>query len=417
MAINTQYINFASGETLSFNINRNGYYIESVQEAINLSKQIHDNMVAPLFRIFVLYDDETVNYEIPREDIKIGGSYSENYQNGQRRTLTFTLYNHSGQYNPDINFLPVNTRIRFEMGCEFLDDTILWVTKGIFIVNSVSPNDTPQGREVTVSCGDKFSLFEGLSGRLPSAYEITVDTDIEEVLKSFLVMDMGNGVIFDSKPMIYHSVFKGKKTQCSFSKDAGDSLGSLILELATQLSAEIFYNANGILVVIPNSDVTNDDNKPLLDNFNTENGDIAQLAFNISYEQIVNKIIVIGSSNTGGIYEAVAINDRAESPYCYQKIGYRTGNIIRDSTISSQYLAQERANYELRSQMILKTSTNANVLFNPLLEVNNLIAITDPFFNMTNDRFLLQSISCSLDYSGQMTITFTNINNLPFTVR
>ena len=382
MAISTQYINFASGETLSFNINRNGSYIESVTEVIDLSRQIHENMISPLFRIFVLYDDETINYEIPSENIKIGGSYNENYQNGLRRTLSFTLYNHSGQYNPDINFLPINTRLRFEMGCEFLDDTILWVTKGIFIVNSVSTTDTPQGREVTVSCGDKFSLFEGLSGRLSSAYEVNVDTDIEEVLRSFLVMDMGNGSIFDSKPMIYHSSFKGKKTQCSFSKDAGDSLASLILELTTQLSAEIFYNANGNLVIIPNSDVVNDDNKPLLDVYNTEDGDIVQLNFNIAYEQVVNKIIVIGTSSTGGIYEAVSLNNNAESPYCCQRIGYRTGNIIRDSTISSQYLAQERADYELRSQMILKTSTSANVLFNPLLEVNNLIAINDSFFDL-----------------------------------
>ena len=417
MAVNTRYINLASGETLSFSVMRNGHYIESAQEAINLIDQIRDNSISSLFRIFILYDDETIKQEIPQEDIKLGGSYSENYQNGQRRTLSFTLYNHSGQYNPDINFLPVGTRLRLEMGTEFLDGTILWITKGIFVVNSITTTDTPQGREVNISCGDKFSLFEGLSGKLPSAYEVQTGADIKEVLQSLLLMDMGNGVVFDSKEMIYYHSFEDKKTQCSFSKNAGETIGSLILELTTQLSAEIFYNANGNLVVIPNADVVNDDTKPLLCVFNTEEGDISQLSFNIDYNQIINKIIVIGNSSTGGVFEAVALNDNAASPYCYQKIGYRTGNIIHDSVISSQYLAQERADYELRMQMILKTSTTANILFNPLLEVNNLIAITDPFFDLVKERFLLQSISCSLDYSNQMTIVFSNLNNLPFTVR
>jgi hypothetical protein len=46
--------------------------------------------------------DETERYEIPNEDI-IGGSYSENYQSGQRRTLSFQLNNNNGEYTPSIN--------------------------------------------------------------------------------------------------------------------------------------------------------------------------------------------------------------------------------------------------------------------------------------------------------------------------
>lgn len=408
-------INLSSGETSLVSFSSSSGVLESSNRFIDLAEQIHDNMVASVFRLYVLFDDETINYEIPSEDIKLGGNYSENYQNGQRRTLSFSLYNDSGKYNPDINVFPVGTKIRFDMGAQLFDNSTLWFTKGVFVINNITPSNTPSGREVAVSCGDKFSLFEGLLGKLPSSYEIPTNTDIQEVLQSLLVTDPGNGVILDPKPLIYHSSFSGKRTQCSISKSAGDTVASLISELALQLSAEYFYNSVGNLVLIPQSEVIDDFNKPLLYVFEDE--DLSQLSFSLAYTSIVNRVIVVGTSSSGGVYEAVAVNDNTESPYCYQRIGYRTGDIIRESGITTKQLAQERADYELRSQVILKTSSTANILFNPLLEVNNLIGVSDRFFELIKERFLLQSISCSLDFSNQMSITFSNLNNLPFVVK
>ena len=130
--------------------------------------------------------------------------------------------------------------------------------------------------------------------------------------------------------------------------------------------------------------------------------------------QIINRIIVVGSSNNSGVHKYVALNDDPGSPLCYQRIGYRTGNIINDTNITSDFLAKERAEYELRQQLIIKSSSNASVLFNPLLSVNNLIAISDDSFNLSRERFLITGLSCSLDFSSQMNISFSNIRNLPF---
>ena len=418
MGVKTRYLNFASGETLSFEVLSNESYIDSTQTAFDLAQQIHDNMVSSTFRIFVLYADETIHYEIPKDDIKVGGSYQENYQNGLRRTLSFTVYNYDGKYTPGVNNFGVGTRLRFEMGANLANGQTVWISKGVFVITSVTTNNTPRGREVQISCGDKFSLYEtGGLGTLTSPYEIGVDILIEDVIRTLQLYDIGNGTVIDPKPMIFHSSLRGKKTQCSVSKNMGDNIGSLLLEMATQLSAEMFYNSNGNLVVLPIQTVTNDTNKPLVYSFNAEDGDISQLSFGLDYSRVINRIIVVGNTSTGGVFQAVAVNNDPESPYCYQRIGYHTGAVIRDSAIYSQYLAQERANYELRVQSILKTTVTANVLFNPLLEVNNLIAITDPFFDLLKERFLLQSVSCPLDFSNQMSISFSNLNNLPFTVR
>jgi len=412
----TQYISSASGDTVLVTTEKKGGMVSLDTDVETIKWGIKNNITTSCFRIFVLYPDETINYEIPLEDIGIGGSYSENYQNGQRRSLSFTLYNYDGKYTPNINTFWAGTRLRFDMGLRVSDDVIYWFKKGVFVINSITPSMTESSRTVSISAADKFSLFEGSTGTLSSTYEIPTGTDIQSLIHDILRTDMGNGSVLDPQDLIYHSSFNGKKTQAKISKNAGENFASLLLEIATQLSAEVFYNSNGNLVYIPINEVTTDQDKPLIYSFETSKGDISQLDFSLDYNSIINRVIVIGSSESNGTYLSDKKNDDPASPLCGKRIGYRTGNIINDANIYSQVLADERAEYELRQVLILKSTTSANVVFNPFLEVNNVITISDDFFNLTYERFLLQSVSCSLDFSNQMSISFSNLNNLPFVV-
>lgn len=416
MNIITQYFNFASGEMLPVTIETSDHYIDATVDIQDLIWRINHSLTTPLFRIFILYPDETIKEEIPRNMIKSGGTYNENYQNGQRRSLSFTVYNQGGDYTPDINQLWAGTKLRFDVGIKISEHTTYWFQKGIFIITNTTPILSPNAREVQITAKDKFGMFEDNTGKLESTYEIKYGNNIKNILSSILLRDLGNGFVFDPKPMLYHSSLEKSITQVTISKNAGDTLASILLELATQLSAEIFYNGNGNLVITPISDVTLDADKPLLCNYNTAEGEINGLSFNLDYNSIINKVIVIGASNETGTHIAEAINNDSKSPLCSQRVGIRTGNIINDPNIYSTPLAQERADYELRQQLILKSSTNAIVRLNPFLEVNNLISITDTFFELSRERFLLQSISFSLDNSNQMNITFSNLKNLPFIV-
>ena len=77
-------------------------------------------------------------------------------------------------------------------------------------------------------------------------------------------------------------------------------------------------------------------------------------------------------------------------------------------------LAKERAEYELRQSLILKSSISLSVLASPFLEVNNLITISDEFYGLNREKFLISNVSCSLDYSNTMSLSASNIRNLPF---
>ncbi len=412
---NLQYISSVSGDILSIATERADYYINQNYNIDEIVSLINNSIITPRFRIFVLYNDETINYEIPIEDIKSGsGSYSENYQNGQRRSLSFALYNEHRQYSTGINGLWAGTRLRLEIGLELQNEDVIWFQKGVYIITNLLPKHSNSETIIEVSASDKFCLFENKTGTLETTYEIPVGSNIEEIIKTILGGDMGNGMPFDTREIIYNSAFKGAVTQVTISKSAGDTYGSILLELATQLSAEIFYNNMGRLTIVPIANVVDDINKPIIYDFDTAKGDMSNLDFSFDLESIVNRVIVIGSSSSGGVYQAVAVNDEPSSPLSVQRIGYRTGEIINDSNITSDILAKERADYELRQQLIIKSSSSINVSFNPLLTVNNLITITDDTYGLTKEKFLLQSISCSLGYEGTMSITISNLNNLPF---
>ena len=93
-----------------------------MQDIVDL---INSPSIKPRYRIYLLNSDETINSEVPQEDIIEGGTLSENYQNGQRRSLTFTLMNEHGKYTPGINSLWAGSRVRVDIGLTSLNGDII----------------------------------------------------------------------------------------------------------------------------------------------------------------------------------------------------------------------------------------------------------------------------------------------------
>lgn len=380
----------------------------------DVKREIDSPLTQPCFRIYWLNPDETVKKEVPQEDIIDGGSYNENYQNGQRRTLSFTLFNGNGEYTPSINGVWAGTKFSLEVGLETVNGTTIWFPKGIYVVTSVSPTHSTDGMTVSVSLGDKYSLLTGASGTLETTYTIEPGSEIESIIRDILSSDKGDGYVLDPKPFIYDSLFKGKKTQATITQEAGSTYGDIINELATQLSAEVFYDVEGHLNLVAINEVTNEVDKPILYDFYEDKGDFGENNFSFNFEEVVNRVIVIGSNVNSLLCQATAVNDDPSSPLCYQRIGYRTASPINDSNITTIPLAEERATYELRNKLILKSSITTPARFNPLLLVNNLITVTDEFYGLYQEKFLIQSLSFNLDSSGTMSITSTNVRNIPF---
>lgn len=403
--------NSASGDLVSY------YYDNDLSSSIltsDVNEWVKNATIKQHYRLSLLNPDESVRYVIPEEDIELSGSFNENYQNGQRRSLSVQLFNELKKYTPSINGIWTGTRFSYDVGLELQDGDVAWFKKGVYVVSNATPIHEPSRRSVSLELSDKFSLFEGASGTLEMNYTIPVGTFIEDALNDILRYQMGNGDKIDPKPMIYNSAFKDKKTQATISKEAGSNLGEIISELCTQLNAEYFYDVEGNFNIVPINDVTNDADKPIIDDLYADRGDFTSNNLSFDFSTIINRVYVTGSTTNGGYYEAVAVNDDPSSPLCYQRIGYRTASPINDSNITSDILAQDRADYELRNKLILKSTVSIQTPFNPLYIVNNIITLTDEFYDMEQEQFIIQGISYSADYNGFMSVSLSNTQNLPF---
>ena len=362
------------------------------------------------YRLFVLNSDETIAYEIPQEDIILNsGNFTENYQSGQRKSVNINLINIEGKYTPSINTIWVHNKFRFDIGLEF-DNQVYWFPRGVYILGNPSASHQDSDKQVSLTLVDKFAVLEGKAGTLEATYEIPVDSDIEKAIIGILTLDNGSGYPIDLKPIIYDRTFKGLKMPYTLSKDAGSTLGEMLLEIGTILNAEVYYNSQGNLCFVSINETTLDVQKASLWDYADTERDYFNANANYDFENAVNEIQIVGDNVNNKLFSAMAQNKNPAPPLCIQRLGRRI-EYINDSNIYSDDLAQQRADYELRKFGILKTTMNINVAFNPLLFVNNLINITDSYYGLDRERFLIQSISYTIGDECQMTVSCSNIVN------
>lgn len=388
-----------------------GYTIKDVMAAVR------SPTVRPRWRISVLSLDDEVRGYLPEEDILTGGSYSENYQSGQRRSLSFSLLDDDRKYGVGVNGVWFVSRFGLEMGVGMPDGGVAWVKRGVYVAQQPSVQHSSDRDVVQVSCADKWCLFSGPSGRLESTYEIESGSKIVPIIESILSTDRENGVPLDSQPVSVHPSLADKRTQSKITMNAGQTYADILLELATQMSAEIFYNSAGQLTVVPLVEISLDDGKASSWDFDEGMGEIDSLNFSFNASEVFNRVIVIGSTSNGAYHRAEASNDDPSSPTSVQRIGLRTASIVNDANITTDYLAEERAQYELRKILLLRTSVSFNTAINPFPAINGVITVTSGYYGMLRERFVVQSISCSLDHSGSMSVSASSVWNLPFLTR
>jgi hypothetical protein len=375
-----------------------------------LNRILKDRKYFTRFRLFLLNPDETVDYEIPQEDIILNsGNFSENYQNGQRKNVNISLINIDGKYTPSVNTIWVHHKFRFDIGIEYNDETF-WFPRGIYILGNPKASHADSDRTVTLTLIDKFGMFEGKAGTLDSTYEIPGGTLVKDAIEGILTIDNGSGYPFDLKPIIYDNVFDGVVVPYTLRKEAGSNFGELLLDLASVLNAECFYNVLGNLCFISINETISDDMKTVLWDYTVREREYLTSDADFDFENAVNIIQVVGDNIDGELFSATAVNENPESPICVQRIGRRV-EYINDSNIDSDLKAQDRANYELRKVSILRTTLTVRVTFNPMLFVNNLITIEDDFYKLERDKFLIQSISYGIGDDNAMTLVVSNITN------
>lgn len=416
---NDKLLSSIAGDILCYSL----YYLVVDNQPISLQNIIDiikSQMTQPIVRVSVLYPDESLNYFIPSEDIVLDGlSYNENYINGQRRNLSLKLINVPDKnllypnevkykYFPDVDGLWYGTKIKYEQGIKYLDKEY-YFPKGIYIINNFDLQHTVSARDITYQCTDKFGLFEGTTGTLEDGYEVPVDTPIEQVVNDILNLSGTDGYVNDQKICILDSKFSNFKTQSTIRVDAGGTIGNIIEQLATQMSAEYYYNMVGHLVFYPVDESMNDINKPILWVYDEDQMEGLQFK---GKDDVVNVVKVTGNNVDGKIYSAVAKNTNLQSPINIYRIKERKMAPIDTANIWSDEMAQELADFNLRKQTILNMQQQCTIPYNPLLAVNNIIEVENNDLNIRRSKYIINSISYTSG-SATMSIEISNLTSLP----
>ena len=377
---------------------------------------IKGTMIHPCFRLTWLYQDEQEKEDITDYMILNSGSLSISYNQGQRRSFNFTLNNEDGKFTPvgNNNGIWLNTKFKLELGVQNGDDYI-YNNAGIFVLSN--PNAIRQSAQKTIDiqCTDKFALIDGtLGGTLETTYEIPSGANIQSAISSILLLDNGNGYPIDSKPIVFDTTYTNAVTQYTLTKSANESLGSLIIELANMISCDVWYGTGGNLVLRSGTRNISYTTKPTLWHFKDTEFEYLGNSTTYDFTDVKNSITVVGANSNGNaVYVGLAENTNPLSPTRVNLIGRRM-KYIDDSNIYTQDFAQQRADYELNKASVLQNTIQIESTYMIHLDVNNCIALDDTFFDYTETRFVITTLSIPISVEGKITIDCSNISSLPY---
>lgn len=125
--------------------------------------------------------------------------------------------------------------------------------------------------------------------------------------------------------------------------------------------------------------------------------------------------------NTGKDIENVsytAYNQSPLSPINIKEIGIRRMDAIEAKYIDGLTAEEmtdrcrQTANYYLLNESLIMLTENFNSFIIPHIDVDEVILINDPYKDIDNEKFVVQSVSIPLS-AGAMSIEATNLNYLP----
>lgn len=218
----------------------------------------------------------------------------------------------------------------------------------------------------------------------------------------------------------------------SITQDRGGTEAGILTSIADLLSAEIGYNRYGQLFLSPAGREINTQEKSVIWRFKYEDYLISTQE-TINYSNLINYVVVVGSTTDGvQLSESVANND-VSSDYCIQKIGVipyiykldysydpeqwnpaNADSMTEAQLLEARYKAihknmKELAEWYLQRNGHLQTSLSITCGIIPHMEENRIIELQNR--EGKYERYLVDSFNLPIGFSGTMTINLTKVGD------
>ena len=342
-------------------------------------------------------------------------------EQGLRRSCSFTIIDIDKKYLPSKNnHFWYNRKFKLFIGV-IGDDDIYWFAQGVFITQ----NAQAVHYSLTVNAVDKFGFLDGTLNvhMLQETYKAEVGVSIGNLIRETIMLELGNGLPIDPIEPIIDPEFENKKLINEIVVDTGQYLGELLIQVATTLGADIFYDRHGRLHV---TRVFNDDlpswycHKGEIWHFNDLSQNYIDSSLNYELDG-VNYVTVSTDNSEGEVFSYTAINDNPRSPIAVSEVGYRCNadepiiyipitDTTNDDTPTER--CRQHAEYVLLQKTCMSTPISFRTPIMPHLDVDETVSITDSYYGLDKQTFLIQSLTIPFGV-GEMDVSAVNIQWLP----
>lgn len=336
------------------------------------------------------------------------GSINISYSQGVRRNCNISVFNYNHKFDldkHDSDFF-INRKFKVYTGIQAYSDTY-WFSQGIFIAQSCSSDNNV----ISISGVDKFGLFTDAlnSNKLQTAHSIPCDQKIGNIIKDTICRDMGNGVPTDPiLPNIDSSLYD-IELPYDIEKTANEYLGDILIEIATALHADIYYDTQGRLVLQPNI-VDEYTMQSLIYEFEENGQEFIEQSYSSDYGNVINIITVTGSNTDDIVCSYTAKNENPQSPLNINNIGAKHGEIEETAMGYSEKRCKDYAEYLLKKQLMLTVSKSISCTPLPHLDVNKVVRINNKKENCHNLKAVTFGDNCT--FNNGFSYTCTQCRNL-----
>lgn len=360
---------------------------------------LRENYRKPIFKVEWLDSSEVIVDEITNDIIT--GDINVSLENGIRRDCKLTLANNLQNYNPNSDGkIYIDKKFKLYTGLE-INGEEYFNSQGIFNIGNPELSVDIASNYVKIEGFDNFALLNGtIQGKLLDNYIIPVGTTITEAVKSIVTISA-----LPKSPIVIPST---EVLPYTLVKETGSNLGELLQEMAKILSWVVYIDTDGRLRFEPPVD---EQNTEALETLSENEVSLSSYNHKYQYYDIKNYIKVIGDNINGDIATGIAQDTGIFSPTSVSRIGERA-ELINDSNIYSDELAQDRADYELKKAIQLYESCDLKIIPKDYLDVGDLINIDHPGGGFNRDKCLIKHMNIPLKYNEYQNLTVWKVREV-----
>jgi len=332
-----------------------------------------------------------------------GGTVTADKTAGFRRSCQFVVEDASYTLAPhDLGspLAPNGNEVQLYRGIQYSDGTTELVSLGIFGISQIDVEDTSTGLTITVSGYDRSRTVSRLKWTdvYTVAAGLTYDVAIRTLIESRF--PNGSGWSYNFTPQTATTPTNPLYTFAN--QGSNNDPWQAATTLAVACGCNLFFDPNGVLTLSPMTAATTSASMLTLGSTMLA----TRIKRSLINEGVYNDIVVLASGTAIATpLRSQARDTNTGSPTYYLGAYGDVPNVITTSAVTTQGASDAMAAAQLLLAAGLSDSIEMDMIPNPALDIDDVVAISRPRMNLTGN-YVVQSFRIPLEQSRPQTTVF-----------